>query len=262
MSFSDSAQMTIIQIKGALYTFSAQEIRDVPEISFFDLAMGYNFRGNTVESTIVALSRDITDSPEGNFTMNSEETPNTFEERKHQSYEPHLDQAVKGFVDLIQFQWLCEMPLMPASGRHVDIEQYIDIDAVNPKIRAMFKNWYSNLLLRQSLDKACNFFKSQPKIQTEMPTIPDIRADKRTQNSSGYIPARKIFETSTLSLKNDLRAPLSKQLLVPEDVEADSLQLLNHMIHQIESVCAFEYEKIYLTRLRESLESLHQVSVK
>jgi hypothetical protein len=52
MAFSESAQMTLLQILGAFYTFPIEFLPDEPDVSSFDLSKGYELNSGELHRAV------------------------------------------------------------------------------------------------------------------------------------------------------------------------------------------------------------------
>ncbi|EED21984.1 conserved hypothetical protein [Talaromyces stipitatus ATCC 10500] len=259
MAFSESSQMTFLQIPG---TFSSHNFPDAPAKSSFNLLVGSEVVTEQLRLALEPFVRPIGSCPESRLTQQTHESVYDFWERKQSLYQSNCTVAVQAAMDALCSQWPCETPTIPPSHSDIEILQYVNVQTANTRVREIFNHWYSNFLLRSFLKDVCNILKCVPVAHTAVPSIPEIKAERIPQRKLGYVPVDSVFEATEMQTVGSLSSPLSNLPLIPRADEGKPLQLLHKLIHNMSAGCASEYERLYLKRLQESLVSLQDKSFK
>lgn len=263
MAFSRDANLPIIQMIASFINQRLLSHITPPGATEFSPRQGYTFDkvSLALELQHDGVYRGFYHSPEYKDSKNKGyeamlESNRRYYDRRHD--------AINVFIDCAKAQWPCAKPEMASHERRWEWETYVETSEATKILHRCTTVWFDNLELHKYLGRIVKSFPPSAKMETN--ALCEVRcsatqASPTIDHRPGFISDRDIFLCPPpelepfLTTKLELTVSQSELTLNPSKSPPQS-NSLDALINQLSSLASVAFEKDYVTKLQESVDSL------
>ncbi|MBE3047384.1 DUF3638 domain-containing protein, partial [Candidatus Bathyarchaeota archaeon] len=256
LAFSKKADLTIIQLLATcLNTPALASIEPPPGVSGFTPSHGHTFVKTSLLSDLDCdmVYRPFNQSPEYRA---SEGKGYEAQQKSQNQYNMLRRQALDPLVECVSEQWPCAKPSLANHPRRGEWETYVKTGDATGTVRRRTLPWFRNYQLEDYLSRIVNLLPSSRSVSVDALLAVKHSASRKLSghgSQAGFISMEDLFLCPPPQL-GQLVLPVRKSAL--EQVKSGQHALIDNLLCRLDSMAQVAFEKDYVAKLQQSVDSL------
>ncbi|KAJ2996092.1 hypothetical protein NUW58_g1080 [Xylaria curta] len=253
LSFAKNLDKKILYFLAAFFISPTMKALEIPEIQSFHLPGGLLPPEGDVSNVVRKSAYDFEDTRDAKLKKYRNETEDECRERRARVYNEGVNRTVQSFTKGIMNQWPCGNPQIPQC---VELEVYINTNQAMETLGSLFRTCYNNRLLHQYLDRVGQ---NTPRTSIPLDTqvCMPVPAETVGCRPLGFVSSDEVFKGPAPLHITNIKSETPKFEVKTSGTR--EVSLLFRLIKRLSKLTCSQYEKEYMTGLKDSFWALGEL---